>query len=313
MKRVFLLSKENIGLSKAEVEALAGKKGVLVEDLLTVNADFDFERLAYTKKVYDLLFTTTKKSLKSKIKSFNWQKIYKKSFCIRVFGAKKSLEKEFAGIVWEKIKNPKVNLEKPGTNIHFFFAKDKVFAGLLRQKIEQKGFEKRRPHLRPEMHPSSLHPRLARCLVNLTGIKKGAIIDPFCGTGGILLEAGLAGLDVEGSDIDENMLDMAKKNLKKFKIRHKLTKKDATAIKKKLNYVVSDLPYAKATKSQDLEKLYLKFFDVLKCCLQKKAVLGLPSFINNRKLLRKASLKIEKEFAIYIHKSLSKKIFVISS
>lgn len=312
MKRIFLLSKKNISLSKAEVEALANKKGNLINDLLIMDTDFDFERLAYTKKVYNLLFTTTKKALKSKIKSFNWQKIYKKSFCIRVFGAKKELEKDFANLIWEKVEKPKVNLDKAKTNIHFYFTGSKVFVGLLNTKINQKQFEERRPHLRPEMHPSSLHPRLARAMINLTGIKKGTITDPFCGTGGILLEAGTLNLNIEGSDLDKSMLEMAKKNMKQFKVKANLKQKDATTIKKKLNYVVSDLPYAKATKSQDLNKLYINFFHVLKAYLQKTAVLGLPSFINNKKLLKQAKLKIKQEFTIYIHKSLSKKIYIIS-
>jgi len=53
------------------------------------------------------------------------------------------------------------------------------------------GFGKRKPHMRPGFHPSSLNPKLARAFVNLTGIRKGTIVDMFCGTGGILIEAGL--------------------------------------------------------------------------------------------------------------------------
>jgi len=313
MKKIFQLSKENLDLSKAEVEALANKTGTLIEDLLILDTKFNFNRLAYTKKVYNLIFTSTKKQIKNKINSFNWQKIYNKSFCVRVFGANKKLEKTFGEIIWEKVENPKVNLKEPKTAIDFYFIKDKVFCCLLNTKINQYEFEQRRPHLRPEMHPSSMHPRLARAMGNLTGAKKGKITDPFCGTGGILLEAALSNLTIEGSDIDKQMIGMAESNLKKFKVKYKLNHADATAIKRKLDYVVSDLPYARATKSQDLNKLYLRFFDLLKGKLQKTAVLGLPSFINNKKLLKQANLKIKKEFTIYVHKSLSKKIYIISS
>jgi len=314
MKKIFLLSKGNVALGKEEVLALAGmKKYELVDNLLIVDADFDFSRLAYTKSVYDLLFVSIKRQLSRKMKEFEWQKTYKKSFCIRVFGAEKSLEKEFAEIVWSKIKNPKVDLENAATNIHFFFSRKKIFCCLLKERISQKDFEQRRAHLRPAMHPSSLHPRLARCMVNLTGIRKGTIIDPFCGTGGILIEAGLMGFNVEGYDIERDMVEMAEKNLDSFKISHKLAKKDATAISKKMNYVVSDLPYAKATKAQDLEKLYSSFFAVLKRNLQKKAVLGLPDFVSCREMIEKSGLNVEHEFGYYVHKSLTKKIFVISS
>ncbi|MBN2111556.1 hypothetical protein JW707_00490 [Candidatus Woesearchaeota archaeon] len=312
MKKAFLLSKANPAIGKEEILALAGtKKFEMQEDLLVLDADFDFERLAYTKSVYDLLFECTKKQLIGKMKSFNWQKIYKKSFCLRIFGEDKSREKDFAGYIWGNLKKPKVDLEKAGTNIHIFFTKKKVMVCLLDKKINQSGFESRRAHLRPEMHPSSLHPRLARAMVNLTGIKTGTVTDPFCGTGGILIEAGLMGFNVEGYDIEQSMLLMAEKNLQHFKIRHKLEKKDATAIKKKIGYVVSDLPYAKSTRKQNLEVLYSKFFSILKKNLHKKAVLGLPDFVDNRKLIKKAGLKVENEFNYYLHKSLSKKIFVV--
>lgn len=313
MKKVFLLSKANPDIGKEEVLALSNaKKYDLHDNLLVIETNFDFERLAFTKSVYDLLSICTKKQLIKKLKDFNWQKVYKKSFCVRVFNDDKSKEKDFARFIWDNLEKPKVDLEKAGTNIHIFYTKKNVLVCLLNKKIEQSEFENRRAHLRPEMHPSSLHPRLARAMINLTGIKKGTITDPFCGTGGILIEAGLLNFNAEGYDIEQPILDMAEKNLNEFKIKHSLSKKDATTIKKKLTYVVSDLPYAKATKTQDLNSLYSKFFEVLKKQMQKKAVLGLPDFIDNKKLIKNAGLKVEKEFTIYIHKSLSKKIFIIS-
>jgi tRNA G10 N-methylase Trm11 len=121
------------------------------------------------------------------------------------------------------------------------------------------------------------------------------------------------GLRAEGHDIDNEMLSMAAKNLNSFKIKYTLKKQDAAKLSKILSYVVSDLPYGKATKSQDLKKLYYDFFMVLKKHLHKKAVIGTPGFIDCKSLLKKAKLKVAKEFTHYMHRSLSKKIFVISS
>lgn len=314
MKRIFLLSKGNPNLAKEEVLALAGKRDFkMAGSLMVMDASFDFSRLAYTRAVYDFLFSAPEKGLEKAMASYKWSRIYKSPFCIRVFGADKKLESRLASFVWDNVKNPEVDLKNADTSIHLFFHRGRVFAGLLRHAADAGQFEKRKPHLRAEMHPTSLHPRLARCMVNLTGIRKGTITDPFCGTGGILIEAGLMGLNAEGLDIEKEMLEMAEKNLKKYMIKCRLRLKDATEISKKLGYVVSDLPYGKATKSQDLRKLYSGFFAVLKKRLQKKAVLGLPDFIDSRKLLKKAGLIIEKEFTYYIHKSLSKRIFVVSA
>lgn len=173
-------------------------------------------------------------------------------------------------------------------------------------------FSKRRPHLRPGYHPSSLQPKLARAFVNLTGIRKGTLVDCFCGTAGILLEAGLIGINTIGYDIEQDMLDKAEANFKHYKIKnYKLFLKDATTIKRKYNYIVADLPYGHATKNIDKD-LYLNFLKNLKKILLKKAVIGFPDFAPYKKLIKQAKLKIEKEFTIYLHKKLSKKIIVIS-
>ncbi|MBS3125240.1 hypothetical protein J4211_03230 [Candidatus Woesearchaeota archaeon] len=95
-----------------------------------------------------------------------------------------------------------VDLENPGTQIQFFFTKSHIYCGkLLWEQYER--FEERRAHLRAAHSPVSLHPKLARAMVNLTGVKTGILLDPFCGTGGILIEAGLMGFPVVGCDIDE--------------------------------------------------------------------------------------------------------------
>ncbi len=312
--QIFLLSKQNIDLSKQEVLALTKKQDfMLIDNLLIINSNFkDYRRLAYTKEVYDLLFISNPKNLLTDMKNFNWQKIYKTNFCLRTHNAKGFREKTLAGYIWNKIKSPKVNLKSPITEIHLFFIKNKVIGALLKYKNKQE-FEKRKPHLRPELHPSSLNPRLARALINITGIEKDKLLDPFCGSGGILIEAGLINLKPVGYDIDKIMLKRAEINLKHYKIKnYKLKQQDATKIKTKFDYIVTDLPYSRKTKKQDLTKLYLNFLKTLKKILKKKAVIGFPNFIDYNQLIEKSKLKIEKEITYYLHKSLTKKIIVLS-
>ena len=56
--------------------------------------------------------------------------------------------------------------------------------------------------------------KLARIMINLAEIKpQGSLWDPFCGSGNILLEGLDMDYDVLGSDIDENALQGAKKNI----------------------------------------------------------------------------------------------------
>jgi len=56
--------------------------------------------------------------------------------------------------------------------------------------------------------------KLARIMCNLTGLRSGIVWDPFCGSGTVLMEASVLGLDILGSDIDIRALDSADKNIK---------------------------------------------------------------------------------------------------
>lgn len=318
MKYVFLVSKQNLELSKAEVLNLLEVKNYEAKDnllIITKKINHDLaRRLAYTRRIYLLLFESDYKNLKTKIENYDWKKIYKKDFCVRKLQLcdKETLpENKIADLIWNRIKNPKANLENPTTSIEFILTKNRIYCGLLIYENKEK-FEERRAHLRPELHPTSLSPRLARACINLTGIRKGTVVDPFCGSGGILIEAGLMHLKPIGYDIDQIMLNRAKINLNHYKIKNcKLIKGDATEISKKIDYVITDLPYGRNTFVKDFDDLYLRFLKNLKKILRKKAVVIFPDFINHKRLIKKAGLKIKAEFDYYLHKSLSKKIIVM--
>jgi tRNA (guanine10-N2)-dimethyltransferase len=177
-------------------------------------------------------------------------------------------------------------------------------------KINQ--FEKRRAHLLTAGHPAMTHPRLARAMVNLSGATR-EVLDPFCGAGGILIEAGLCGLKTTGFDIDAGMLERAHRNLNNFEIKSLLEKKDATQFRGTYETVVTDLPFGLSTKlTVEAEKLYLSFLKNLKRNKIKKAVVGFPDFVDHKLLVKKAGFNIRREFTYYLHKSLSKKIVVIA-
>ena len=60
-----------------------------------------------------------------------------------------------------------------------------------------------------------LPPKLAQTIINLAHPSDGGtILDPFCGTGVILQEATLMGLDIYGSDLEARMIDYSNENLK---------------------------------------------------------------------------------------------------
>jgi tRNA (guanine10-N2)-dimethyltransferase len=78
----------------------------------------------------------------------------------------------------------------------------------------RRDFGTRQPGDRPFFQPGSMDPMLARTLANVAGARAGStVLDPMCGTGGILLEAGLAGARVVGVDAQHKMVQGARENL----------------------------------------------------------------------------------------------------
>lgn len=77
-----------------------------------------------------------------------------------------------------------------------------------------RGFDARTPTDRPFFKPGSMDPMLARALVNVAGARPGtSLLDPMCGTGGVLVEAGLVGARVLGTDAQHKMVEGARRNL----------------------------------------------------------------------------------------------------
>ena len=373
MRYIFLLSGDYIDLGTEEAITLFNIKKykiagrLLISGLMENSDEKLIKRLSLTKGIYKFLFECKVNQLIKIMEKYDWDSIYNDNFCLRIYNFddnknnhnnEKSIiksinekhnkkrnknknysEKNLAGYIWSSLQNPKVNLENPKTKVELFFIKHKVYGGLL-IKENNEDFESRKAHLRPFPHPSSLHPKLARAFVNITGIEEGTLLDPFCGTGGFLIEAGLMGIKIIGCDISKNMAKGCKENLNHFKIKnYRIINQNALNIKKKADYVVTDLPYGlnsnvylqynkrslkkfdnkinlkiktnKKDAIKNLERFYLRFLTKLRKILKNKAIIIFPSYVDYRRLLKAAKFKIDKEFSIYVHRSLTRKIVKI--
>jgi len=258
------------------------------------------ERLGYSKSAYKVLFSCEKKELIDKIKKYNFSKVINKPY--KVFGG----DRKINDCIWNSLKRPRVDMKNPKQEIHFIKTKGRVHC-CLEVWGNNDDFDSRAPHKRKGLKPISLKPKLARGLVNLTGCRKGTIVDPFTGTSGILIEAKLCGLNVVGYDIDDEMLKISKKNVDgKFKDRNYFD------IKGKINYLVADLPYGKNTKNLNKE-FYSNVLGHLGKMLGKRAVFVFPNYIDVKKLFKdQKKLILEKSFNYYVHKSMTRVICVIS-
>lgn len=316
MRVFFQLYKRHAKLAAAEaLTATNGKRIALLKDELLI-ADVPharFDRLGLSSAAYEFLFQCAEKQLDRAISRFDWQKHYRVDFKVVAHHASTDVQHELGHLVANQLTKPKANLRSPKTAFHFFFLDNDVIVGkLLWQNTED--FESRKVHHWPAPHPTGTHPQLARAMVNLTGIERGKLVDPFCGAGGMLIEAGLMGLRPAGYDIEPELLEKASKNLNGFGIKkYTLALKDARTLSGTIPHLVADLPYGRNTPRKGLEELYAAFLSRLKNVLTKRAVLGFPSTIAHKHLIKNAGLIIVAEFDWEINRRLTKKIVVVEN
>jgi len=197
-----------------------------------------------------------------------------------------------------------VDLENPKNIVKAYKTEKGLIIGELVQDIQRGLFDERSNENRPFSSPISMDPVLARVLVNLSETSAGEfILDPFCGTGGILIEAGLCGIGVKGLDIQEEMVSGTEENLENYGIlNHEIRKGDISDIKEifdEYDAVISDLPYGKASKQEN--KALEKFLDLI------EDFDGKTVFMYNE-----ASLgDYEADFEVYVHKNLTRHIFLL--
>ena len=138
------------------------------------------------------------------------------------------------------------------------------------------------------------------------------LLDPFCGTGGILIEAGLIGANVIGGDINKRMVDGCRETLDFYNIKnYKLFCADVGDIKKHVNIVdsvVVDLPYGKSTTTggEDLKILYDRAFESIYHVLKGdgKAVIGMPT--KDMLSLGERYFTLVEKHACRVHRSLTR-------
>lgn len=111
--------------------------------------------------------------------------------------------------------NP-VDLGNPDISVRMLIS-DKVHVFISEREIERDVLEDRKVGERPFFSPISLHPRYARAAINLTGVRRGeTVLDPFCGTGGIVIEAASMGMAAAASDFDDIMVSGCRENMGHF-------------------------------------------------------------------------------------------------
>jgi tRNA (guanine10-N2)-dimethyltransferase len=146
-----------------------------------------------------------------------------------------------------------VDLDDPDHVLRVLFSGDTCLVGWL--DVESiRDFGDRKPTDRPFFQPGSMAPLDARAFVNIAGAAPGkTILDPMCGTGGVLLEAALVGARVVGADAQWKMARGSRTNLEALtpEATWDVLRGDATSLALRddsVDGVVFDAPYGRQSK-----------------------------------------------------------------
>lgn len=145
-----------------------------------------------------------------------------------------------------------VDLEHPEFELSLVRAKEEFLAITSPEGMLQ-GWSTRRPRRRPYFHPAAIFPKLSRAMVNLTRCMPGDLfLDPFAGTGSILIEASLVGARVIALDQSDRMVRGELANMGHFgqdwlgAVRGDATKLPLATV----DSVATDVPYGRASSTR---------------------------------------------------------------
>jgi len=297
--------------------------------LYLVETDFDLKndeflyRLTYTNCIVKVLgefssFDSFKDNLPD-IKEFEGL-----PFRVRIKKSKKNLEvnfeeKDLAKPIWDSFENPKVSIKEYDIEYNFVFAEKlgRFFFGFKLYE-NKKEYLLRMPKMRPVVMPYTLKSDMARAVINLLGLKRGVVLDPFCGIGGILLEACDLGFEVIGNDISYNDLKYFKKNFDYYfpscNYQRILADSQTQFLKdNSVDGIVSDIPYGRCSRKLGSD-LYESFLKNAKCMLKsnKRLVIVYANFCEFKDLALKY-FDFVCEVEEYINSTMTRHILVLEN
>jgi len=248
----------------------------------------------------------------------------KESFAVRVRRVREYsteidvmfLERTLGELIRQNTK-AKVNLKNPDKTFFGILTQGKFVFGVKLAQIPPKPFFERRPRRKPFFHPSAMSSKLSRCMVNLAEPKEGdVVLDPFCGTGSMLIEAALIGCRALGMDVQRRMIRGSRRNMKHFNITPEgLIVGDARHMPlTKVDCVATDPPYGrssttmKRTTRQLVEEVLASAQEMLG--KGRRVCIAAPKTLDIGKIGEALGYKHLESHFVYVHRSLTREIAV---
>lgn len=278
MKLAIELSGEHDTLPLAEARSLARVAGLDVVDasldrVLLLEGDLDAtwwaDRIALARRIVDVSARTSP-DVDAIVAQAPAIPLDGERFAVRCSRLAADVDPALAQTIEQRLGGAladrgTVDLDAPERTVRVLLAQE-ALVGVDVARVDRRAFEARHVEARPYFSPVSLHPRLARALVNLSQIRAGERVwDPFVGTGGIALEAALVGAETLASDLDPEMMEGTRETLAHFGCQARLETGDVADVAERVgpvDAIVTDPPYGRAssTNKEELAQLYDRFF-----------------------------------------------------
>jgi len=210
----------------------------------------------------------------------------------------------------------RANLKTPDVKFRLIVGEKCIFGPVV-ASVDRSAYEKRLPHKKPFFYPGVLMPRVARALVNITGVKENEILfDPFCGTAGILVEGAIIRAKVIGIEVRPMITSGARMNLQTFGVHHNVITGDACMVPLKdgcVDAIVTDPPYGRsaAIKAESLHHLYDGSFREMYRLLRNEKFAVVVSEMDVSVFAKDAGFKIICEYSQRVHRSLTRRITLL--
>ena len=272
------------------------------------------ERLVYTNHIGRLICEA------DNLENIELPEFEEASFCVRNKKPKNSAEvkygeKEVGDLLWRFFKNPKVDLTDPELIVNKIEIGEKV---ILLEEIftNKRKYLIRMPKNRPKTKPFTLKSDLARVCVNLLGLERGTILDPFCGTGALLLEGSAMGFKTIGNDVSKRELHFLKENFVHYNLELPQIFCEDSQTKflepETIDGIVTDVPYGRASKKvgrQLYENWIRQSYLVLK--KNRRLVVIYANFTGFESYILSNQFKVVTKQEEYVNKSMIRCILVL--
>ncbi|MCY0867770.1 MAG: TRM11 family methyltransferase [Desulfurococcus sp.] len=176
-----------------------------------------------------------------------------------------------------------------------------------------------RSKLKPYKRSISLTPEISRLLVNLARAREGMVLlDPFAGTGSILVEAGLMGIRAIGVEIDADIARGMEENLRFYNINAIPVVGDSSEIEATVvDAIATDPPYGRGASTHGYSQAVLlkKFIEKAWTTLRSGGYMSFMTPLHLEDLVDEVLCKSEfmsiARYYQYVHGGLTRVIYVV--